>query len=602
MALIQEFLNEKNVKKYIFYIFVLQCKYNVLYNYKIFSNYINEDLLEMNIIYLLLWEFFEEEKINMILTIIISFIINILQTNGISYITANIIHFLEKKQEDMAETFYKIFIGISVLFLILYHAYKYFQNKLMTKLRQWMRHQLVKTLLVNNNENFSEMNFTRLNSPINRISSVVFMVLNDIITYLLPNVTFLIIICGYFLYQNTGFGIGFILANIAVWFYFWWNWQEMLKYNIAYEDGVNETESYLMDVLNNMDKIVYRGQVPEEIAVFSGKTERSIRSAFQFYDNTNGHGSTMIFMIFVILFLSIGYLILLLKHKKINLIIFITFFTILLLYRDKMMTIIQQIPDFIEFMGRSDSVLKHFQKLDSVSSDLTNSREGEKWGQITSGLSFDKITFRKVGFQYETGTKPVLENLSLEIDTQDNIIGITGLSGNGKSTFAKLLLKMYSPTSGEICVDDVDIKRIDTKYLRENITYVNQNSKLFDKKVMENIYYGCTDSTKCANHFDEIMKYPKLQELYRNMNMKTKQSGSLGENLSGGQRQMVNLIGGLVNPSPILILDEPTNALDPALKKEVIGLIRDFKKYKKSIIIISHDRDVFPLFSERIEI
>ena len=161
---------------------------------------------------------------------------------------------------------------------------------------------------------------------------------------------------------------------------------------------------------------------------------------------------------------------------------------------------------------------------------------------------------------------------------------------------------MYSPTSGEICVDDVDIRKIDTKYLRENITYVNQNSKLFDKKIMENIYYGCTNLTKCAGHLEEIMKYPKLQELYRNVNMKSKTAGSLGENLSGGQRQMVNLIGGLVNPSPILILDEPTNALDPALKKEVIGLIRDFKKYKKSIIIISHDRDVFPLFGERIEI
>lgn len=550
----------------------------------------------MNIIYLLLWEFFEEEAVNMFLTVIISFAINILQTNGISYITATIIHSLEKKQEDIANDFYKIFVAVSILFLILYHAYKYFQNKLMTKLRQWMRHQLVKTLLINNNENFSEMNFTRLNSPINRISSVVFMVLNDIIAYLLPNVTFLILIGAYFLYKHTLFGIGFILGNIFLWFYFWWNWQEMLKYNLAYEKGVNETEAYLMDVLNNIDKIVYRGQVQEEISVFSEKTERSIHTAFQFYHNTNVHGSMMTFMVFLILFISVGYLIFLLSKNKLNLVTFITFFTILLLYRDKMMTIIQQIPDFIEFMGRSDSVLKHFQKLDSVSSI-----SGDPENRVR-GIPFDKITFKNVGFQYNSGTNVVLENLSLEIDTRNNIIGITGLSGNGKSTFAKLLLKMYSPTSGEICVDDIPLSEIDTKYLRENITYVNQNSKLFDKKVMENIYYGCTDAKKCAGHLEEIMKYPKVQELYRNVDMKSKQSGSLGENLSGGQRQMVNLIGGLVNPSPILILDEPTNALDPALKKEVIGLIRDFKKYKKSIIIISHDRDVFPLFGERIEI
>jgi ABC-type multidrug transport system ATPase subunit len=76
----------------------------------------------------------------------------------------------------------------------------------------------------------------------------------------------------------------------------------------------------------------------------------------------------------------------------------------------------------------------------------------------------------------------------------------------------------------------------------------------------------------------------------------------LGEHVSGGQRQIINIISGLINPTEILILDEPTNALDIELKRELIGIIRDFKKYKKSIIIISHDKDVFPLFDEKIEV
>jgi len=57
-------------------------------------------------------------------------------------------------------------------------------------------------------------------------------------------------------------------------------------------------------------------------------------------------------------------------------------------------------------------------------------------------------------------------------------------------------------------------------------------------------------------------------------------------------------VGGMINPCKILILDEPTNALDPELKKEVIGMIKDFKKYKQCMIIITHDRDVFSLFDE----
>ena len=92
------------------------------------------------------------------------------------------------------------------------------------------------------------------------------------------------------------------------------------------------------------------------------------------------------------------------------------------------------------------------------------------------------------------------------------------------------------------------------------------------------------------------MTYPNIAKLYKNMDIETKQAGSLGENLSGGQRQVVNMIGGLINPSRILILDEPTNALDPILKKEVIGLIKEFSKYKQAVMIITHDKDVFKIF------
>ena len=113
--------------------------------------------------------------------------------------------------------------------------------------------------------------------------------------------------------------------------------------------------------------------------------------------------------------------------------------------------------------------------------------------------------------------------------------------------------------------------------------------------------YGCSDQNVCNVYLEKILKYPNITKLYRNTDIKHKSAGLLGENLSGGQRQIVNMIGGLVNPSKILILDEPTNALDPELKKEVLNLIKDFSQYKQAIIIITHDKDVFPLFSQQIQ-
>jgi ABC-type lipoprotein export system ATPase subunit len=89
--------------------------------------------------------------------------------------------------------------------------------------------------------------------------------------------------------------------------------------------------------------------------------------------------------------------------------------------------------------------------------------------------------------------------------------------------------------------------------------------------------------------------------LYRNIELDTN-AGPLGENLSGGQRQVANIISGLVNPTPIIILDEPTNALDPELKREILLLLQNFRKYKKCVIIITHDRDVYSLFDETLEL
>jgi len=551
----------------------------------------------MNIVYYLLNQFVGEETINIIFMVVLSFMINIFQTNVISFITANIIEEIYGANKKGSVLYFKYFVGISVLYIFLHHLFKHFQNKILTKLRQWIRHNILRIILLVNNEKFSEMNFTKLNSPINRISSVCFLAFNDVITYLLPNLSFLIIVCGYFVYKEVWFGAAFFIANAAIILYLIMNWPDMINSNEEYEKSVGETEAYMVEILNNIDKIIYRGQTEKEIGAFSEKTENSINSAMMFYSNVNNHGLVMMVLVFIILFLSLWYLILLFFKRRLDITTFITFFTMLLLYRDKMLIIIQQVPDFLEFLGRSDAVLKHFRNMESEYQTVLENKVS-----TSRDVDFNQIRFDNVSFKYESNDKYLFRNFNIDLETNDKIIGITGLSGNGKSTFAKLLLKMYKPSEGTIYVDGQNVKDLDANYIRKNITYVNQNSKLFDKKIIDNILYGCSDIDACNGHLNEIMQYKKVKELYKNMDIYNKQSGSLGENLSGGQRQVINIIGGLVNPSKIIILDEPTNALDIDLKREILELIKTFKKYKKSIIIITHDKDVYPLFDEKIQI
>jgi ABC-type bacteriocin/lantibiotic exporter with double-glycine peptidase domain len=550
----------------------------------------------MNIVNYLLSIFFKEEIVNTTLLVTFSFIINIFQTNIISYIGANIIGFVQKNNESKSRDYFTYFMAVSVLYMIFYYFYKYFQNKLLTKLRQWIRHELVKMVLLVNNENFKNINFTKLNSPINRISSVCFMVFNDIITFLLPNITFLFIIAIYFLQKNIEIGITFIIGNILLVGYLYYSWTSMIDKNETYEKMVSENEAYLVEILNNIDKIISRGQVENEIDVFLQKTEKTIHSAFEFYSNTNNHGIIMNIIAFTFLFILIFQLIRIYFLKKIDSTTFVTFFTILLLYRERITTTIQQIPDFIEFLGRSDSVMKHFYNMDADLEKIYNKN------YLSRELQFNSVTFENVTFQYQGQSNPIMKEYNIHLNLHDKIIGIVGLSGNGKSTFAKLMIKMYTPTSGKIYIDDIDINEVDGNYIRSQMIYINQNSKLFDRKIIENILYGCYDLDVCNGYLGEIMKYPKIRDLFKSMDIHHKKAGLFGENLSGGQRQVVNIIGGLVIPSKIVILDEPTNALDGELKNEIIQLITDFKKYKRCIIIISHDKDTFGLFDETIQI
>jgi ABC-type bacteriocin/lantibiotic exporter with double-glycine peptidase domain len=213
---------------------------------------------------------------------------------------------------------------------------------------------------------------------------------------------------------------------------------------------------------------------------------------------------------------------------------------------------------------------------------------------------FDNIDF--VYSSHDKTATKIFDNFSIHLDIQNKIIGICGLSGKGKSSFAKLILRLYEPTAGNIYIDNVNIKTVDPNYIRKNIVYINQNLKLFDKKIIENIHYGCENTTHCENHIAQILKYDKIKNLFKNIDIHNDSAGSLGENLSGGQRQVVNIISGLINPANILILDEPTNALDADLKKEIISLIQYYRNHKKCIIIITHDRDTYALFDKVINI
>jgi len=550
----------------------------------------------MDLIETLIKDYLSQEKWYIIIIAFLSLAINFFQVNGISIITAKIIESIQKNRIGIAKQNYGYFIIVSILFLLFYHIYKHYQNLLFTKLPNWLRRELVKFIIDMNNENLSPINFTKLIPPINRITGSIYGLFYRLLVHMFPDLVFIVVICFYFLYKSIPFGFFFLFANFFLLLYMFTGWSEVLSIRKEYEEESNNSEKYLIDIFNNMEKIIFRGKGKDEIDSYANKSTNSTQKAIEFYSKVDNRVLLLNIMLYITIFILIAANFYLFMNKSIEMETFIAFFTIILLYRDRMNNNYESLVDYIEFFGKFDYVMDTLHDLLGEQEELSD----KVYEPVE--LQFNNIRFENISYKYPGTEKWIYENFNMEFDTQNKIIGMTGISGRGKSTFVKLMIKLYRPTEGVIYIDNVDIASVDPNYIRKNVTYVNQSSKLFDTKIIDNILYGCNDHDACNGHLNEIMQYPKIVELYKNLDIHNGTVGNSGDKLSGGQRQITNVIGGLINPSKILILDEPTNALDPELKADLIALIKDFSKYKNCIMIITHDEDVYPLFTETLDL
>ena len=535
----------------------------------------------------------------MALLLCISLLLTFVYTNVSSKINATIIQSIHKNDTARMFQYFWYFILASVFYIVILFFYKMTQTHLLTNLTNWVKKELFEFILRSNNENMKNINFADFITPIVRISTAATALLNDIIANLIPTIGFLLAITAYFCWKDPILGIGFLLGNICVFSYLLFVWQGMYEYKRKQEAIVVENERYILDNLNNIDKVVYRGTMDQELGIFQEKTDECIQFSIGMTQYMTNHMLVMNVGIYVVMFCSLYYMLQLHVSHKLDALTLVTFMTILIMYRDNISDTVHSVPHNMDLMGRIDLILREFNEMIDHK-DVAKVLEKQD-SYVPVQLPFDTVEFENVSFQYPTAEKPVFSHYSKDLDLNHKIIGITGLSGNGKSSFVKLMLRLHDCTEGIIRIDGKDIKTIDPTYIRENITYVNQNSRLFDREILENILYGCKDESRCKSHLKEILAFEKIRELYRNVQFESS-AGPLGENLSGGQRQVANLISGLINPTQILILDEPTNALDPNLKREILSLIQHFRHYKKCIMIITHDRDVFSLFDETVEI
>ena len=193
-----------------------------------------------------------------------------------------------------------------------------------------------------------------------------------------------------------------------------------------------------------------------------------------------------------------------------------------------------------------------------------------------------KIEFDQVSFSYD-GRQPVLADVDLKIEP-GQLVALVGPTGAGKTTIVSLLPRFYDLTSGEIRVDGTDIRRFKIKSLRQQISFVLQETLLFRAPVGQNIAYGKPEAKRGEviraarlAYADEFIE--QMPEGYDTM------IGERGMTLSGGQRQRIAIARAIIRDAPILILDEPSSGLDPAAEKLVFDALGNLMAGRTSIVI-----------------
>lgn len=361
---------------------------------------------------------------------------------------------------------------------------------------------------------------------------------------------------------------------------------ESITINAVYEEeqSLNTLYDTIHETMINIDTVITSSSKGSELSNINKIKDKTYDLSYisELKNNNTTYGLQLLILIVAFAINYIAYT--LYMEKKISVDVLAANVLLTLLFMDYYTYCVNAMKEVISNIGKLYDANLYFSSFNIIPETRGKEKLVVKQGDIKLKNIIQKYN-----------DKFVFNNVSFEIDGNSKI-GIIGPIGSGKST----LLKMISGIAdyeGDIFIDDQNIKECTYESLTNNIAYISQHPKLFNKSILYNITYG-TQKTK-----DEVIK--KLNDLGLMEFINSFQNGldtvvgKEGSSVSGGQRQFISFIRAIIQNKTIILLDEPSSSLDIKSKQILLSLIK--KLAQATIIITTHDKELLPIFDKIID-
>ena len=359
-----------------------------------------------------------------------------------------------------------------------------------------------------------------------------------------------------------------------------WNGKRGSQKGMEFRTNFGELNSFVLDSLRGLDETIQYGQGEKRKEQMS---ERSKNLAGMQEDLSKMEGSQRSFTNMVILLASFGMLALTIWLYDKGTMGFEGILTCTIAMMGSFGPVValsslsNNLNQTLASGERVLSLLEETPLVEEISGDVETSGAESMEHEFT-GAEAENVTFAY-------GEEVILDNYSLKLQP-GKITGIHGASGSGKSTLLKLLMRFWDVQDGSVSVDGTDVRKIQTKHLRDMESYVTQETHLFHDSIANNIAIAkpgasreeIMEAAKKASIHDFIMTLPKGYDT---------EVGELGDTLSGGEKQRIGIARAFLHECPLILLDEPTSNLDSLNEGIILKLLKESAK-KKTVVLVSH--------------